>query len=170
MRSKEIPVLIIYLLSFVGANLLVKHFGPYGLWFSSFFLIPFDFVARCYFQERYKGLELIGTMSALVIAASFITILLNFDARRIAFGSMAGFATATLFATIYYQRVRKKSWFIKVNGSDFVAICCDSVVFQLIAFGSIMPLVTAGQVVVKMAGGLVWYYILFKRLKIQDSL
>jgi len=83
---------------------------------------------------------------------------------------MVGFATATIIASILYQMAIKKSWFIKVNGSDLVAICCDSGLFQLITFGIISPLVMGGQVIVKFAGGLVWYYILFKRLKIQEKL
>jgi queuosine precursor transporter len=169
-NNRVIPVLFFYLISFVGANLLVNHFGPYGLWFSSFFLIPFDFVSRCYFQEIYKGKELIGIMSGLVCAAAFITFMINYDAKMIALASVIGFSSATIVSTVFYQLVKKKSWFIKVNGSDLVAICCDSVLFQLIAFGIISPLVMGGQVIVKFAGGLVWYYILFKRLKIQDRL
>jgi len=170
MRIGVIPVLIVYLSSFVGANLLVKYFGPYGLWFSSFFLIPFDFVARCYFQEKYKGAKFYILLSCLIIGAGMLTLILNHSTGGIAIGSVFGFASATLAATFVYSLNKKKSWFLKVNGSDLAAICCDSLVFQLIAFGGINLLVTGGQIIIKFAGGLMWYYILFKKLRIQNEI
>lgn len=170
MKSRFIPVLIVYLIMFVAANLIVKHFGSYGLFFSSFFLIPFDFVARCYFHEKMKGSELIIFLTCITSAAACITVVINKDALNIADASVYGFACAQFVAGIVYQLLKKKSWLIKVNVSDLFAIIADSFVFQYFAFSVINPTVTFGQVVIKFAGGLLWYYILFKRLKIQDHI
>lgn len=169
--NRLIPVLSLYLLSFVGANLLVKHFGAYGLWFSSFLLIPFDFVCRCLLHEKWKGLKLIFNLLLLTAASGAITYLINRHAINIALGSLAGFSASQLGAGIFYQWLKQsKNWFFKVNISDLIAIVCDSLVFQYIAFDKLVIPVTIGQVAIKFAGGLMWYYILFKKIKIQNRL
>lgn len=172
MRIGLKPVLFVYLLSFISANLLVKWVGAYGLWFSSFFLIPFDFVVRCILHERWRGLKLITNLFLLTLASGVITYLINSHAFNIAFASISGFTAAQITAGIFYQivKAKNKTYFIKVNGSDLVGIISDSLLFQFIAFGSIIPLVTIGQVLIKFAGGLVWYWILFHRIKIQNKI
>lgn len=172
MKNRIIPVVVIYLLSFVCANLVVKHFGAYGLIFSSFFLIPFDFVSRCLLQEKWKGLKLIINLACLTIAAGLITYLINSKTKNIAIASVVGFAVAQTLSSIWYQYYKNKasSWFFKVNGSDLIAIVADSIIFQSIAFHTLIPQVTIGQVVIKFLGGLLWYLILFKKLRLQDRL
>jgi uncharacterized PurR-regulated membrane protein YhhQ (DUF165 family) len=167
-RALTPALLTLYLLSFISANLLVKHFGAYGLWFSSLFLIPFDFVIRCWFQEKYAIKFSALLLGMLVLIASIITYALNKKTLSIAMGSIIGFALGQFGATVLYQLVKKsKSWFLKVNSSDLVAIVGDSCIFQLIAFSHINPIVTTGQILIKFIGGLFWFYILFKRVKIQ---
>jgi uncharacterized PurR-regulated membrane protein YhhQ (DUF165 family) len=167
---KSIVLIPLYLIAFISANLIVKHFGAYGLWFSSALLIPFDFVCRCIIHEKYKGARLIAILFALTVAAAGWTILINFDALNIALASCLGFAAAQVGAGIFYQSNKNKSWFFKVNISDLLAIIFDSIVFQYVAFWSIDPAVTAGQICIKFAGGLFWYYILFKKLKINEKI
>lgn len=150
----------VYLAAFVAANLLVNHFGAYGLWFSSFFLIPFDFVCRCLFHESWQGKRLIINLSCLTILAGCLTFLINNSALYIALASFSGFTAAQISAGIFYQMNKSKSWFYKVNVSDLIAIVFDSIVFQLVAFSSIAPGVTLGQIVIKFLGGLMWYFIL----------
>jgi len=163
-------VIFLYLSSIVCANLLVKYLGAYGLWFSSFFLIPFDFVTRCLLHEKWNGLKLILRLFAITSIACGLTYALNVDAKLIAFASISGFTSAQLVAGIFYQFSKKKSWFFKVNMSDLVAIIADSIVFQIVAFGHEDWTVTSGQVAIKFTGGLLWYYILFKKFKLQNKL
>jgi hypothetical protein len=171
MKRRLIPVLTFYLLSFVCANLLVKWVGAYGLWFSSFFLIPFDFVVRCILHETWKGWKLIRNLFLLTAGSGIVTYIINHNAANIALGSICGFTAAQLGAGIFYQIFKKKAnWFFKINVSDLIAIVFDSICFQFIAFNIINPSVTAGQVAIKFAGGLLWYWILFKRIKIQNKL
>jgi len=157
----------VYLLAFIFANFIVLWFGAKGLIFTALFLIPFDFVMRCLFHETWKGKELILKLGSLVIAASLITFLINKSALNIALGSAGGFISAQIFAGIFYQFFIKKSYFIKVNGSDAIGILIDSLVFQLVAFHTIDLYVSTGQFILKIIGGLFWYWIIFVKLKIQ---
>ncbi len=160
--------IILYLGAILTANFLVAKFGPAGLLFSSVVLIPFDFVLRCTFHERWRGPKLVAYLGALVGLGSIITYYAG--ARDIALGSAAGFLGANIAAGLYYQlmlRMEEPSMFIKINGSDFVAICFDSVLFQLIVFSGVSLPVMLGQIIIKLFGGIMWYLFLFKVLKIK---
>lgn len=162
----------LFLIALTAANLIVKYFGAHGLWISSFILIPFDFVCRCIFHETWKGWKLVVNLFVLTIWAALITIIFNYHAIYIAVASIAGFISAQIGAGIFYQwRLKKKesSWFIKINVSDAIAICFDSVVFQYIAFSFFNWTVMIGQIGIKILGGLLWYAILFKMLNIQKE-
>lgn len=163
-------VVVIYLAAFVAANLFVKHFGSYGLWFSAMFLIPFDFICRCLFHEKWKGSALIIRLLILTVLSSVITVAINSDAANIAKASCAGFISAQICAGIFYQYFIKQTPFVKVNGSDLLAIISDSIVFQYIAFGGFNWQVTAGQIIIKFVGGLLWYYIIFNKLKLHEKI
>jgi hypothetical protein len=160
----------IYLLAFILANYIVIWYGPNGLIFTALFLVPFDFVMRCIFHETMKGFKLFIFMVFLVSTASLITYYINQNSINIAIGSAFGFASAQLFAGIFYQIFIKKSYFVKVNGSDFIGIIVDSIVFQLIAFNSINTSITISQILMKVLGGLFWYWIFFKVIKIQTKI
>lgn len=155
----------LYLLAFVFANFIVLWFGQYGLIFTALFLIPFDFIMRCMFHEQWKGKELIVKLGSLVLVSSLFTYLINSDSKNIALGSTFGFISAQIVAGVFYQLNIKKSTFFKVNGSDAIGILIDSIIFQLIAFHSIDLYVTTSQFVLKLIGGLFWYWLLFIKLK-----
>jgi uncharacterized PurR-regulated membrane protein YhhQ (DUF165 family) len=159
----------LYLLAFVLSNFIVLCFGAKGLIFTALFLIPFDFVMRCMFHETWKGKELILKLGALVFTASVLTFLINRDTLSIAIASSVGFILAQLFAGVFYQFFINRSYFIKVNGSDAIGILVDSLVFQLIAFSVILPEITISQFILKIIGGLFWYWIIFVKLKLQDK-
>ena len=160
----------IYLLAFVLSNYVVLWFGKTGLIFTALFLIPFDFVMRCIFHETWKGKELVLKLGALVSVASLITIFINRDAEAIAIASATSFFFAQAGAGLIYQLTINKSYLIKVNGSDAVGILIDSILFQLIAFNSIDYSITAGQFTLKIIGGILWYWLLFHKFKIQKKL
>lgn len=155
----------LYLLAFVFANFVVLWFGQYGLIFTALFLIPFDFIMRCLFHETWKGKELIVKLGSLVLVSSLLTYIINSQSINIALGSSFGFISAQIIAGIFYQVNINKSIFFKVNGSDAIGILIDSIVFQLVAFSSIDLYVTISQFVLKLIGGLFWYWLLFVKLK-----
>ena len=159
---------VAYIIGFVASNLMVLNMGAKGLIFSSLFLIPFDFVMRSLFHESWKGWELFIKMGALVLAAAAATFIINAEAKNIALGSCFGFIFAQIFAGLFYQKYIKSAYFFKVNGSDAIGILVDSIVFQLIAFGSIDFSIMGSQFVLKLVGGLFWYWVIFKKLKLQE--
>lgn len=155
--------IIVYIIAVVFANLLVHWLGAWGLLASSFFLIPFDFVMRAYFQEQWRGRKLYFNLGGLILSASVATYLINYQTQNIAIASAVGFIVANIAATFVYQKLIASKYLLKINTSDFVAIVVDSVVFQLIAFGIFDWRVALGQTVIKFLGGLLWYYILFHK-------
>lgn len=159
----------IYLLVFTAANLIVYYFGANGLIITAALLVPFDFVMRSYFHESWKGLELVWKLGAIVLAAGALSYAINYKTQNIAIASVSAFVAAQLIAGIFYQIFIKNSYFVKVNGSDLLAILVDSTVFQLVAFGVIDYTVTVSQSLLKILGGLFWYYVLFVKLKIQND-
>lgn len=160
----------IYLIAFVLSNFIVLWFGATGLIFTALFLIPFDFVMRCIFHETWKGKELILKLGSLVLAASILTFIINRETLNIALASSGGFILAQIFAGIFYQIFINRSYFLKVNGSDAIGILVDSLVFQLIAFSVILPEIIVSQFILKITGGLFWYWILFVKFKLQEKI
>ena len=158
----------IYLFAFILANYVVIWYGASGLIFTALFLVPFDFVMRCVFHETMKGIKLFIFLTLLISSASLITYLINENSTNIAIGSAIGFASAQLLSGVFYQIFIKRSFFVKVNGSDLIGIITDSIIFQLIAFSSINMSVTISQILMKLIGGLFWYWVFFKKLKIQN--
>jgi uncharacterized PurR-regulated membrane protein YhhQ (DUF165 family) len=159
----------IYLFALIFANFIVVWYGKTGLIFTALFLIPFDFVIRCIFHEKWKGKELIIKLGTLTITASIITYMINSDALNIAAGSALGFMSAQVIAGLFYQWAIKKAFWIKVNGSDFFGILTDSVVFQIVAFSAIDPTITASQTALKLIGGVFWYWLIFVKLKLHKK-
>ena len=128
---------VIYIAMFVIANFLVLNFGKMGILIASSIFIPFDFVMRCYFQETWKGKDLVLRMGGLILIASVISYFMNYEVKDIAIASFFSFFSSQITAAIIYQLLKKRDYLIKVNGSDLFAIIVDSVIFQSIAFGGI---------------------------------
>ncbi len=159
----------VYLLAFVIANFVVLWFGSNGLIFTALFLIPFDFVMRCVFHETWKGFELIAKMFILVLVAGVITYLINHETHKIAVASIIGFTAAQIFAGFMYQISIKKSYLLKVNTSDAIGIIVDSISFQLFAFGTVNWYIFSSQFMLKIIGGLFWYWVIFVKLKLNTK-
>lgn len=160
---------VLYIVMFVIANFLVLKFGKIGVLLASSIFIPFDFVIRCYFQEKWVGKALMLRIGSLILVSSIISYFVNYDLKNIAIASFFSFLSSQIIATILYQLLKEREYFIKVNGSDLFAIITDSIIFQSIAFGSIVWKITVGQILIKFIGGFIWYLILFQLLKIQKK-
>lgn len=166
MNQRIITILVSYLISIVLGNLIVYHLGRWGVLITSFVFIPFDFVIRCYIHEVFRGRRLYTVLFSVISLGAICTYIINVGAGSVALGSVLGFTVAGIVGSIVYQVLIHKKAFYKVNGSDIAALIADSVVFQIVAFGSLVWAVTTGQIVVKILGGLMWYYILFVKLKL----
>ncbi len=150
----------LYLAAIVAANLSVAYFGPYASIINSFVFIGLDITTRDALHERWEGKNLWGKMALLILSGSVLSWLLNRDAGRIALASFAAFAASGAADTIVYHLLRHRPKLWRVNGSNVVSSTVDSVVFTFVAFGTLMPVIVAGQILAKVAGGYVWALVL----------
>lgn len=168
MRQNHIAV-ISYIGAAVLSNFIVLRYAQYGLIITALFIVPFDFVIRAYFHETWRGWQLFFRLSVLILSASLITFALNHKTMMIAIASFCAFLLAHTSASAFYQLMRKHTYLIKVNGSDIIGAVVDSTVFQLIAFGALSSTISVTQVLLKVLGGFLWYWIIFKKLQLHKK-
>ena len=157
-------MIYIYLSAIVASNFIVFYLGPKGLLITALILIPFDLVVRDYLHEKWTNNYLRLRMAALIGSGSLITFLLNYETINIALASLFAFGLAGLTDFIVFERLRHKSKFIRVNGSNVFSSFVDSVVFQYVAFNHVSQQITFEQTGLKILGGIIWGYIIFKLL------
>ncbi len=102
-------------------------------------------------------------MGGLILVASVVSYLLNPATGMIAIASFVAFALSMLADSLAYHYLADKSWFVRSNGSNLVGAGVDSITFPTIAFGSLMPEIVALQFVSKVAGGVLWSYVIGKK-------
>lgn len=153
---------LIYLVAIVAANLSVVVFGPASTIVNAFLFIGLDLVARDRLHEAWCHRGLIGKMTLLIGLGSGLSWLINRDASQIALASFVAFAVASLADTLVYELGRRWgwTWLIRSNASNVAGAMVDSLLFPTLAFGQLLPLVTLGQMAAKIAGGLIWSWIL----------
>lgn len=149
-----------YLVAIIAANLITAHFGPAASVFNAFALIGLDLTARDKLHDAWNGNGLVWKMGALIATGSALSWLFNRNAGMIAIASFSAFASAAIVDTLIYQVLHKRSFMVKVNGSNLFSAAVDSAVFPTLAFGGLMPLVTLGQFVAKVGGGAIWSVVL----------
>ena len=150
----------IYAVSMIVANLLVAAFGPSITPMNAFVLIGFDLVLRDWLHFKLKTWQ----MGALIASTGVLTFVLNPAVGQIAFASAASFTLAAIADWSVFRKITG-SWFKRSNVSNIAGAAVDSFVFPIIAFGSVMPAIIAGQFVAKVAGGAVWAYLLKRKMQ-----
>lgn len=150
----------LYLVAIVAANLTTAHFGVSASYFNAFAFIGLDLVAKDGLQDAWQGRHLVVKMALLVATGSLVSYLLNRNAGTIAVASFVAFAAALSVDAVVYQFLRKKSWLIRSNGSNIPGAAVDSIVFPTIAFGGFAWGVTLLQFACKVAGGVVWSFVI----------
>lgn len=140
----------------MAANLIVVAFGPASAAPVAFVLIGLDLSSRDALHERWRGVGLVWRMGLLILAGSALAVLVNPASGRIAGAScLAFFCTATTDTVVYHLL----SGFVvmaRINGSNVASAAVDSIVFPTVAFGALMPRVSAMQFVAKVGGGFLW--------------
>jgi uncharacterized PurR-regulated membrane protein YhhQ (DUF165 family) len=164
MGDGKMFLITLYLTAIVLANLTVTWFGPSVTIVNAFVLIALDLSSRDTLHERWAGRGLWWRMILLIATGSALSYLLNAGAARIALASFAAFGIASIFDTLVYVGLYKRSYMVKSNGSNLVSAAVDSLVFPALAFGW-PPLwgIVIGQFAAKIIGGYVWSVILSKR-------
>ena len=152
----------IFIFALVAANLLVAWLGPWVSPVNSFVLIGLDLSIRDKLHDTWQT-HLPFKMGGLILAASGISYLLNPATGMIAIASFVAFALAMLTDTLAYHFLKEKPWFIRSKGSNIAGATVDSVTFPTIAFGGLMPEIVALQFISKVAGGVLWSFVIGKK-------
>ena len=147
--------IVIYAAAMTLANLSIAHFGPWVSPINAFVLIGLDLALRDWLRCRLKAWQ----MLALICAAGALTYALNPAAGKIAIASSAAFTAAALVDWATFARLRG-SWLMRANGSNVAGAAVDSLIFQTLAFGALMPHIVALQFIAKVAGGAAWAWAL----------
>lgn len=144
-----------YAVAMILANLSVAAFGPWVSPINAFVLIGLDLALRDWLHVRLRTWH----MGALIASTGALTYLLNPAAGQIALASSVAFTAAALVDWGVFMRV-PGSWFKRSNVSNVAGAAVDSLVFPTIAFGALMPQIVLAQFVAKVAGGVVWAFLL----------
>lgn len=162
-------LIALYLIAIVCANLLVAAFGPAISIVNAFVFIGFDLSSRDALHTAWRNHGLVWKMGLLIASGSLISYALSAGAGPIALASFAAFAVSASLDALIYQLLRRRSYLVKVNGSNIVSAAADSLLFPALAFG--FPLlwwVVVGQFAAKIAGGAVWAWALRPRPRLQE--
>jgi queuosine precursor transporter len=155
--------IMMYLVAIVLANLSSAHFGAGASIVNAFLFIGLDLTSRDKLHDKWQGRGLVLKMGILILSGSLISWLINRNAGIIAIASMIAFCAAAIIDTVIYQLLHKRSYIVKVNGSNIFSALADSLIFPTIAFGGFNPIITLGQFSAKVLGGFLWAIILNSR-------
>lgn len=153
-------LIFLYLLAIVVANLSVGYFGPTALVFTAWALIPFDLTVKDTLQEHWTGRGVVVRLGALVLTGSALSAALSMSAHQIALASFAAFSMSGLVDSLILAKMEHYPKLVRVNGSNVGGAVVDSLVFQLVAFGTVSPWLFVWQSGAKLLGGFVWSLIL----------
>lgn len=150
-----------YLAAIVAANLSLEHFGPQAIIVNALLLIGLDFTARDALHDAWRG-RLVRNMAALIAAGSALSYALNQDAGRIALASCVAFGAAAVIDTLAYHGLRNRPWYERANQSNLAGAAVDSIVFPTLAFGAFDWQIALSMWCAKVAGGVLWSFLLAK--------
>lgn len=145
-----------YLTAIIIANTLVTTYGPAALPLTATAIIPFDMTARNMLHELWNGAGITIKMGLLILLGSVASFLSGGASAAVCLASCVSFAAAGLVDATTYQILFSRPMLIKMNASNAAAAIIDSVVFPLVAFGSLGVGIMLVQSIMKFTGGFVW--------------
>jgi uncharacterized PurR-regulated membrane protein YhhQ (DUF165 family) len=131
-QGKIMHYVIIYIVALVAANMAVAKFGPTVMPIIAFLLIGLDLTLRDRLHDQWRGRNLWPRMIGLIVVAGLVSYGLNPASGPIAVASVIAFGLASLADAACYQWLSRRSWSVRVNGSNFVGATVDSLVFPLL--------------------------------------
>lgn len=150
-----IVAIIVYAAAMTLANLSVAHFGPASIPVNAFVLIGLDLALRDWLHVKLTRWQ----MALLIVSAGMLTYGFNADAGRIAVASSLAFMAAAVVDWFTFTRVRG-SWLVRSNASNVAGAAVDSIVFPVLAFGGLSPVLVASMFAAKVAGAAVWSFVM----------
>jgi queuosine precursor transporter len=158
-RSLKIGALVaLFLAAIVAANLTLTNWGPAWIIPNAFLLIGLDLVTRDRLAD-FWGTTRWAKMIALIAAGGALSYWLNRSAATIAMASVIAFSCAELAEAIFYHLFRRQQWVERAPKAALVGAAVDSILFPTIAFSGFVFAVSFGQFVAKVAGAMVWTWV-----------
>lgn len=154
------PLVVIYLLAIILANLLAARFGPGVTVLNAFCFIGLDLSTRDQLHARWQGRRLWPRMLLLIGSGGLLALLLG-GSGRIALASCFAFIAAGSADALVYHALRGRTRLVRINGSNLAGAVVDSLLFPLFAFGwPLSWVIVLGHVLAKAVGGALWAHIL----------
>jgi len=147
--------------AFVAARVPLRWFAVFDF-LICFIFIAVDLVVRDTLHEHWEGRGLWLRMLGLIGTGSVLSALVNGAASRIALASFCAFLAAGLTDTLVYHLARRFPRFTRVNTSNLASAFADSLVWPLVAFGSLQVGLTAVEFAAKVLGGAAWAALLLR--------
>jgi hypothetical protein len=157
---------LVYIAAAAAANLAVAHFGPASTPIVGFLLIGLDLAVRDRLHLNWRGRALWARMLVLIAAAGGISYVLNPESASVALASLVAFSVAAIASAIVFQAARRYPVLARANGANVAGAAIDSIIFPLIAFGTLFPIFAALQFTAKVAGGALWSWIVFRNVRV----
>jgi hypothetical protein len=148
MRSLKIAALVALFLAAISAII------P-----NAFFLIGLDLITRDRLAD-FWGTTRWFKMILLIAAGGLLSYWLNRHAATIAEASVIAFSAAEACEAIVYHLLRRQRWVERAPKAALMGAAVDSVLFPTIAFGGFVFATSFGQFAAKLAGGLVWTWVI----------
>lgn len=156
--------ILIYAAAMIAANLIVAgaqasapQLLPLVVGANAFVLIGLDLALRDWLHVRLRAWQMI----ALIVTTGALTFVLNPAAGQIAVASAAAFMAAGMIDWLVFSLARGP-WLRRSITSNVAGAGVDSVVFPLLAFGSLKPEIVLTMFAAKVAGGAVWAMLIHK--------
>ena len=146
---------IAYAAALLIANLSAATFGPWVTPINAFVLIGLDLALRDFLHARLRWWEMLLVIAGSGLASWFV----SQDAGRIAAAGAAAFILAGAVDWLVFAKARG-TWAQRAHKSNIAGAAVDSLVFPLIAFGGLMPLIVLGQFFAKTAGAALWVWVI----------
>lgn len=162
-QAKIAGLIVVFLATIAAANLITTHYGPGASVYNAFFLIGLDFITRDRLAD-FWGTTRWPKMIALIATGGLLSYLVNKGSGDIAIASMVAFSAAELVEAVVYHLLRRRQWVERAPKAALFAAAVDSLIFPTIAFHGIMWSVTFGQFFAKVAGAVVWAWVVARLL------
>src|SRR5690625_25078 len=157
-----------YIAALTLANISVAHFGMWSTPLNAFLLIGFSCVARDALHGMWGGrLERAVKMLLLIVTAGLLSLVVHADAGRIALASTVAFVVSETIDWFAYSLLYKRHFLVRSNGSNIFGNISDSILFPIIAFGTVpgVAAVMGVQLFAKRFGGFLWSLLINRTLK-----
>lgn len=157
-RLKIAALVLAFLGAIVAANLSLTHWGPSAIVPNAFVLIGLDLVTRDRLAD-FWGTRRWSRMLLLIAAGGLLSWWVNRSAATIAEASAVSFAAAECCEAVAYHLLRRQRWTDRAPRAATVGAIVDSVVFPTLAFGAFAFGTSLTQFAAKLAGAVVWTWI-----------